>query len=167
MSVRYQQRAAEHTAHRDVEVRRSIKISRARLTVFLLAAAGLIWTVTRGAGLTWFVATVALFVAFGVLVAWHARVEDRVAWLDALRTVALRGLARVRRSWDDLPPADPPPAIDLVHHPYAMDLDLFGRASLFQWLGPAATARGSFRLATWLLNPAAPDIVRAATGRRR
>ena len=161
MTAAYQQRAAEHTARRDREVRQSITISRARLSVFLIAAAGLIWIVARTAGLAWFVVDVALFVAFGILVAWHARVEDRVAWHDALRIVALRGVARLRRSWEDLPPGDPPSSIDLTHHPYAIDLDLFGRASLFQWLGPAATARGSFRLATWLLHPADPDSVRA------
>lgn len=160
MTVPYQQRAAEHQARRDVEVERSIKISRARLSVFLVAFAVLIWTLVRGRSPSWFALDAGLFVAFGALVAWHARVEDRVAWHEALRVVAARGAARVRRSWDDLPPAEAPSAIDIAHHPYAIDLDLFGRASLFQWLGPAATARGSFHLASWLLQPAAPDVVR-------
>jgi hypothetical protein len=161
VTLPYQQRAAEHTAHRDVEIRRSIKISRARLAVFLVATAGLIWILARGPGVAWLIADLALFATFGVLVAWHARVEDRIAWRDALRIVALRGVARVGRRWEDLPSGDPPSSIDLKHHPYAMDLDLFGRASLFQWLGPAATARGSFRLAKWLLHPAQADVVRA------
>lgn len=161
MTLPYQKRATEHTARRDTEVRRSITISRARLAVFLVATAQLIWILARHPGITLVVADLALFVAFGVLVAWHARVEDRVAWHDALRTVARRGVARLGRSWEDLPPGDPPSSIDLTHHPYAMDLDLFGRASLFQWLGPAATARGGFRLAMWLLHPAEPDVVRA------
>jgi len=43
VTAAYQQRAAEHTARRDREVRQSITISRARLSVFLIAAAGLIW----------------------------------------------------------------------------------------------------------------------------
>ena len=161
MTVPYQQRADAHTARRDREVRRSIAISRARLTVFLVAIAGFIWAVARGGGLALYAADAALWLGFGSLVAWHARVEDRIAWDEALRTVSLRGLARVRRSWDDLPAADPPPSIDLAHHPYATDLDLFGRASLFQWLGPAATARGNFWLATWLLYPADPSVVNA------
>ena len=147
-----------------MEVRRSIQISRVRLAVFLAGAAGLMWILARGAGIAWLVIDSAVFVAFGVLVAWHARVEDRVAWYGALRTVALRGVARRGRRWEDLPPGDPPSSIDLTNHPYAIDLDLFGRASLFQWLGPAATARGSSRLATWLLHPAEPDAVRARQG---
>ena len=161
MTVEYQHRAAEHASRRDTEARRSITISRARLAVFLVAMAGLIWIIARAPGVAWVAGDLALFATFGILVAWHARVEDRVACYDALRTVALRGVARVGRNWEDLPSGDPPSSIDLAHHPYATDLDLFGRASLFQWLGPAATAGGSFRLATWLLHPAEPDAVRA------
>jgi hypothetical protein len=51
--------------------------------------------------------------------------------------------------------------VDVPNHPYAQDLDLFGRASLFRWLGPAATAAGSARLAAWLLAPAEPGEIRA------
>ena len=96
-----------------------------------------------------------------MLVVWHARVEDRAAWHDALRVVCERAFARVERRWEDLPPADAPASVDLTHHPYAVDLDLFGRASLFQLLGPAATPVGSTQLAAWLLAPAEPDVVRA------
>ena len=161
MTVPYQARAQQHAIHRDAERKRSVQISRARLAVFLAAAGCLVWTLTRGSDPVRLAMTVGLFVIFGVLVFWHARVEDRVAWHDALRTVNLRGSARVERRWDDLPPADAPGSIDLVHHAYALDLDLFGRASLFQWLGPAATPLGSLKLATWLLTAGAPDTVLA------
>ncbi len=161
MTVPYHARADAHTAARDVEERRSARISRARLGVFLAAAASLVWTLARGADPLRLSIAAGLFVVFAVLVVWHARVEDRVAWHDALRIVCLRAAARVERRWDDLPPADAPASLDLAHHAYALDLDLFGRASLFQWLGPAATAHGSRALASWLLTAAEPDIVRA------
>ena len=159
MTVPYQARAEQHAVHRDAERRRSVQISRARLTVFLAAAGCLVWTLARGADPVRLTIAAGLFVVFGVLVFWHARVEDRAAWHDALRAVSLRGAARVERRWDDLPAADAPGSIDLLHHAYALDLDLFGRASLFQWLGPAATPRGSIKLATWLLGSSAPDTV--------
>ena len=132
MTASYQQRAADHTARRDVEMRRSIMISRARLTIFILATATLIGILAQRGGIAWYALDSALFVAFGVLVVWHARVENRVQWHDALRIVAVRGAARVQRRWEDLPPGHQPASIDLTHHPYAIDLDLFGRASLFQ-----------------------------------
>jgi hypothetical protein len=161
VTVSYEARAEQHAIRRDVELRQSVHISRARLVVFLAAAGCLVWTLTRGADPVRLTIAAGLFVVFGVLVFWHARVEERAAWHHALRTVSLRGAARIERRWDDLPPADAPGSIDLAHHPYALDLDLFGRASLFQWLGPAATPSGSFKLATWLLAASAPDIVRA------
>lgn len=161
MTVEYAARATQHATHRDIELARSARISRARLVVFLCAAGLLLWTLASGADPLRLTIAVALFVTFGVLVFWHARVEERAAWHDALRTACIRGAARHARRWDDLPPADAPASIDVAHHPYAHDLDLFGRASIFQWLGPAATPRGSVKLASWLLTPAVPDLVRA------
>lgn len=46
-------------------------------------------------------------------------------------------------------------------HPYAEDLDLFGRGSLFELLSRAHTRIGEETLASWLLVPASPDVVRA------
>jgi hypothetical protein len=46
-------------------------------------------------------------------------------------------------------------------HPYARDLDLFGRASLFEYLSSARTRAGEETLARWLLAPAHPDEVLA------
>ncbi len=160
MTVEYAARASQHATHRDIELARSARISRGRLAVFLCAVGLLIWTLASGADPLRLIIAVALFFTFGVLVFWHARVEERAAWHDALRTACMRGASRHARRWDDLPPADAPASIDVAHHPYAHDLDLFGRASIFQWLGPAATPRGSVKLASWLLTPAGPDVVR-------
>ncbi len=161
MTAPYQARAAEHGVRRDLELKRSLQISRARLAVFLIGSGCVIWTIVQRGRPAWLALDILLAIAFGVLVAWHARVEERAAWHQALQTVSRRSVARVERRWDDLPPADAPASIDLAHHAYAIDLDLFGRASLFQWLGPAATARGSTTLAAWLLEPAERDVVRA------
>jgi MutS domain V len=161
VSVPYQARAAEHGARRDAELRRSLQISRARLLVFLIAAGCVIWTFARRGGPPWLTVDAVLVIVFGVLVAWHARVDERATWHAALQTVSRRSAARVERRWDDLPPAEPPASVDLLHHAYAVDLDLFGRASLFQWLGPSATASGSGTLAGWLLGAADRDVVGA------
>ena len=161
MTAAYAEQAKQHGAHRDDELRRSKRISRFRLGVFLAALSCLIWTLERGADPLRLTVSGLLFAVFGVLVVWHARVEERAAWHDALRVASERALARVERRWDDLPAADAPSSVDLTHHPYALDLDLFGRASLFQWLGPAATPGGSLELAGWLLASTEPDAVRA------
>jgi hypothetical protein len=152
--VPYADNARRHSAARDAEQRVSERISRLRLATFLAATALLVWTLERGATPLPLVVSAALYVVFGIIVAWHARVEGRVTRHEALRLVNTRALSRLAREWDGLPDADIPPELAREEHPFALDLDLFGRASLFQWLGPAATPRGRVALAGWLLHPA-------------
>jgi hypothetical protein len=161
MTARYAAEAGRHESLRDAERHRSRIVARWRLATFLPAVGLLLWAFTRDPHPQAAPAGLALLAIFGVLVVRHARIEERAAWHDALVTVHRRALARIARHWDGLPPGDSPPRVDVSNHPYAQDLDLFGRASLFRWLGPAATAAGSARLAAWLLAPAEPDDVRA------
>jgi hypothetical protein len=156
----YEARAREHAVRRDLALRRSVAISRVRLVVFLAALGILLWTLASGPQVRAVSAALALFAAFGVIVVWHARVENDAAWHEALRLSCEYAQARVERRWDTLPPGDPPPGVELAHHPYAVDLDLFGRASLFQWLGPAATPGGASCLADWLLRAGDPIDIR-------
>src|SRR6478609_8151368 len=144
---------------REPEARRSLTIARLRLGTAIPGAACLVWMMAGGPLVPLAVGATLFFAAFTALVIWHARVEARLTWADALRVVNERGAARVARDWANLPPGDAPPGVVTTDHPYATDLDLFGRASLFQWLGPAATALGSRRLAEWLLTPAPHDEI--------
>ena len=158
MIAHYEQQASAHAARRDTEQRLSTLISRLRLATFIPAAACLVLAVYGSYPSVLGVTGTALLAMFAGLVVWHARVDDRVAWHDALHTVNVQALARIGRVWDRLPPADEP-GDAIEHHPYAVDLDLFGRASLAQWLGPMATAAGQGTLRHWLLEPAAPAEV--------
>jgi hypothetical protein len=88
-------------------------------------------------------------------------VEERVEWQETLRVVNERAIARIERRWDDLPPGEAPGGVDISRHPYAIDLDLFGRASLFQLFGRAATPLGAAMLARHLLDPASRDEILA------
>ena len=153
--VPYADNAQRHRDAREAERRVSERISRLRLVTFLLATAVAIWTLWRGATPAPLVTAAALYAAFGVCVFWQSRIEERITRHDALRLVNTRALARIARGWDSLPEGDIPSELAREEHPFALDLDLFGRASLFQWLGPAATPRGRTALAGWLLHPAA------------
>jgi hypothetical protein len=161
MTARYAAEAGRHDSLRETERHRSRLVARWRLATFLPAVGLLLWAFTRDPHPLAAPAGFVLLVVFGVLVVRHARIEERAAWHDALVTVHRRALARIARHWDGLPPGEAPPGVDVSNHPYAQDLDLFGHASLFRWLGPAATAVGSARLAVWLLAPAEPDEIRA------
>jgi ABC-type multidrug transport system fused ATPase/permease subunit len=158
VTAAYRDRATRHAGLRDLERRRSATVSRFRLATFL-AGVVLLIVAFRAQSIAAVVAACASFIAFAVLVYWHSRIDERAEWHDTLRIVNERAIARIERRWDDLPAADAPPAADATHHPYAIDLDLFGRASLFQLLGPAATALGSGVLARWLLEPAGREEI--------
>ena len=163
MIARYQQQVTAHTARRDAEAAVSTRISRLRLATVIPGVALLFMAGARTISQPALIGGLILLLAFVVLVVWHARVDARVAWHDALRNVNLHAIARIGRAWDLLPAADPPPA-GIDRHPYARDLDIFGRASLLQWLGPAACAAGAVTLQRWLLTPAAPDDVAERQG---
>jgi hypothetical protein len=153
----YESRAAEQYAARDRWAAVSRRISYARLAVFIGAAVGIIAAISGEFGfrLAFLAAGILLVVVFAALVVWHDRVERRERWHDALGHVAERGAARIRRDWRVLPvpSADADP-----DHAYAVDLDLFGRASLFQLLNPA-TGSGASTLRAWLLAPADPETI--------
>ena len=157
--VRYAEREQQYARLRDEQRRKSAVLARLRLATFLPAMATLVWWLGFHGGIPAFVLTVVLLLAFGALVVMHARVEERAERFEALRTVNVRGTARLKRDWDALPSAPAPDGTSTEGHPYAADLDVFGRASLFQWIGPGATEYGHRILATWLLSPAsAPEI---------
>src|SRR6202042_3105965 len=97
--------------------------------------------------------------AFVVLAVVHGRLIRRVtAYSRAIRFYE-QGMARLEDRWAGtgisgerfLEPS----------HACARDLDLFGRASLFELLCTARTRAGEETLARWLLAPAPPDEVRA------
>lgn len=153
----YRKKAIQYESVRQEAERRSSRLSSYRLATFLPAAALIVWMLTRGFSATPSVVAAVLFLAFAVLVVRQARVEERIAWLEALGMVNLRWRARIQREWAALPEVEPPTGVDLSRHPYAIDLDLFGHASVYQWLGPAATPFGARTLASSLLTPAEPD----------
>jgi hypothetical protein len=127
---------------------------------FILLGVGLLMLVPVFA-LHWLhPATLAIpVVAFFVLSYWHQRVSRALS--RARRAVAWyeRGLARLDGRWRGT--GDPGTRYLDENHPNALDLDLFGKDSLYQLLCTARTRSGADLLASWLLSPATPDEVRA------
>ena len=97
-------------------------------------------------------------VAFIALVLYHQRVR---AWrARAQRAVEFyrTGLERIRDRWHGSAPSGG--QLDVQHHIYAADLDLFGKDSLYQMLCAARTQMGEDTLARWLLAAADSATVR-------
>jgi hypothetical protein len=122
-----------------------------RLGVFLAGVAAAIGAVlTRQTVLV--VAVGAAAIGFLGLVVWHERIARRREW--AARSVGYydRGLARLEHRW--MEGGDDGSRFQDVGHLYAVDLELFGRGSLFHYLSTARTETGAATLASWLTAPA-------------
>ena len=145
----YANRLAELTHRVEVSSLRRDRIGNLRLLVFLGAVA-IVWYAFHGLSIWWIAAPLAIFV---VLVWWQARMErDTECHRRAIRFYE-RGIARLENRWQG-GGEDGERFID-PHHPYASDLDLFGRAGLFELLSTARTRGGEERLAAWLKSAAA------------
>jgi hypothetical protein len=151
----YTARLAERTDRLTVLQNRRSRIGSLRLLVFL-AIAGLLWEAFHGISLWWTGVPVAVFIA---LVWWQSRVERDAEYLRRAIRFYERGIARLENRWQGTGESgdrflDP-------HHPYSGDLDLFGRAGLFELLSTARTRGGESRLAAWLQAPSPIGELRA------
>jgi len=130
---------------------------RLRLAVFAAAVVGAWWLfASERGGAAWLLLATSAFV-FAVLVA-----RQRAAWRRMRRSELMadfnrEGIARVERRWADLPSA--PGGAAYRDHDYAVDLDLFGHASLLRLLSVCGTAPGWKTLQAWLLGGADSDTI--------
>jgi len=104
----------------------------------------------------WLLLPLAAFVWLG---SYHERVI--AGRRRALRAAAFyqRAIDRLEGNWVGL--GEPGERFRNPHHPFAEDLDLFGRGSLFDMICSTRTRAGEERLARWLLEPATPEEIRA------
>lgn len=131
-------------------------ISRGRLAV-AIAAAGLgiaVWQ-APDVSAVWLAVPAVVFAA---LVVVHDRVLRRTGRLGRAVRFCELALSRVdRRIDDDVPTGS---AFAPADHPFATDLDLFGRHSLFALLCTCRTQPGEATLARWLLEQAPAPVAR-------
>lgn len=132
-----------------------IRLGNLRLVLGLIVAA-LAWVSLKQHAISpwWLLAPVTAFVG---IAAYHSRVLRARDLAQRAVSFYQRGLARIEDRWQGLGQtgerfSDP-------HHVYAVDLDVFGRGSLFELLSTARTRMGEETLAKWLLTPSRPDEI--------
>jgi ABC-type multidrug transport system fused ATPase/permease subunit len=146
----YESGVKARTLDAEAAEKKSGLIGSVRLALVAVAIASLgavAWAHLAKNGPVWAVLTVSLLL-FAVLVVVHGRVireKDRAA--AALRFHE-RGLARLNGTWKDLPFATEIGAAP--NHPFAGDLDLFGKGSLYHFIDRTETRFGRTHLASWL-----------------
>jgi hypothetical protein len=130
-----------------------------QLGYFRLAAAAagavILWlAIQHTVSILWLTAPAAAFVA---LIVVHEKLLRRMEYRRRAAAFFEKGLARLDGKWSGAGEsgdryADP-------EHPYAADLDLFGKGSLFELLCTARTHIGEDTLARWLKIPAGPAVI--------
>ena len=130
---------------------------RSRIAVFLVLVALFFVFATSDPWLI--VSTAIVAVVFIAAVVWHRKTVRALQRAQFAARYYTRGLDRLNDQWAGRGPAGERYAD--TAHPYASDLDLFGRGSLYQYLCEAHTPVGQDTLADWLRRPADADAVRA------
>ena len=127
----------------------------------LAAAVGgvlIVWAalLNRAISILWILVPIALLVAFSVT---HELLLRRLDQRRRAERYFEKALARLDGKWAGT--GEPGDRYLDPAHPYAHDLDLFGKGSLFELLCTARTHIGEETLARWLLTPADPETVHA------
>ena len=147
--------------------RKSVLLSVFRFITFILATVSLVWAIVKNAPVFYLVFAL-LLIAFVVLCIVHGKVTANLNFYEALENVNARYIARIKGDFTGL--------FELVcknlkrrderedairrasgtefyveGHGYCMDLDLFGRKSLFSLLNVSETAFGRLAFAKELL----------------
>ena len=154
--------AAEYERRLGDRRRRIADLDRAhlRLSNLRLAIAGVgavvLWLAFARAALSPWWALVA-WLAFAVVAVAHAKVLERRERVGRAERLYLRALDRIAGRWAG---TGRDGAGFAAGHPYARDLDLFGRASLFELLNTARSEAGETTLAAWLSRGADGDELR-------
>ena len=145
----YSDRLNELHRVQEVERKRERMLGYVKVALGVSTALCAVLFIHRIAVLESLLAPIGLFVVLAVL---HEKVLASIGFRGRAIRFYEMGLARVQDRWAGegetgerfLDPA----------HPYARDLDLFGRASLFELLCTARTRAGEETLAAWLLEAA-------------
>src|SRR5664279_2620438 len=156
----YTERLAERRASIAQREARHRRLGHGKLAMAALGVA-LVWlALAQGAvSILWVLLPIAGFVALVVI---H---EKLLTGLERRRRAARffeKALARLDGNWAGA--GEPGERYNDPAHPYALDLDLFGKGSVFELLCTARTRIGEDRLAQWLKSPATPEVVRARHG---
>lgn len=142
----HQAKAAAWESQAKKSQRLDEKLSNLRL-VTALAGVVVAWLVFSRQAIPFgaLVVPIGAFIAFAVKHERVARAQDR-----AKRAIAFHAAAVRRASAEWIGHGNPGERFRDSTHPYAEDLDLFGRGSLFELIARTRTAEGESTLADWL-----------------
>ncbi|HYF31667.1 MAG TPA: hypothetical protein VD993_11155 [Chitinophagaceae bacterium] len=149
-AIFYNKRIEALTSLIGEQKRRSTGIAWLRLLVVLATAIAVYISWTSG----WLYITLILTVGFAIflkLVALSTKLNHEIANLQTLLSINRQEIDILEGHYTHRPDGS---NLEPPHHAYARDLDIFGKASLFQFIHRTTSEQGHKLLADWLLNAA-------------
>ena len=152
----YRERLLERERESALRKGRAALVSYARLATFI-AGIALLWFVWEREPESWPVLLVPVAL-FGALLVVHVRLHDALTRVERAERFYRRGVERLDGNWQGKGRTGD--RFLEREHPYARDLDIFGKGSLFELLDITVSPWGTSTLASWLKHPAALEEVR-------
>lgn len=155
----YMQRLVRVKREQAVFVDHHKRLGTAKLVV-IFGVLVLAWAIKyHGLSMYWLFLPVIAFVVLEII---HNKVFRSLRRFSRVVAFYEHGLARLENRWMGM--GESGDGFLVASHPYARDLDLFGKASLFQLLCTARTGTGQHILADWLLYPASAEEIKNRQG---
>lgn len=123
------------------------QVAMVRLLIFLVGLGLQIWSWSWG-GAWWLLCLALSILVFAFAVKWNIGVRRKHQFFSLLLKINSEEIDRLDGKLSDL---DEGMEFENPIHPYASDLDIFGKHSLYQLLNRATTGFGRQKLANWLL----------------
>jgi hypothetical protein len=152
---KYQQQMAKHSTELKKLEKRGVMFGWLRFLSLSLAFVSLwlIWT----NGLFILLPIPVLFIGlFFFILAKHLTNNDVIENLKRLIQISETEIEVLNHHFTHLPEGN---EFKPENHEYANDLDIFGRASLYQYINRCTSEQGNKLLATWLLNPSSTENI--------
>lgn len=127
-----------------------------RIVAFIVFLVVAILCIKHGLGLLLFIVVLLFVFTFGILVNYHNRIAKKKNITKLLYEINKEEIKRLKNDFTGI--YDGSEFID-EHHAYAIDLDIFGRSSLFQLINRGGTGNGKYLLKSWLEQASSKEII--------
>ncbi|MBL7747096.1 MAG: hypothetical protein JNM19_06690 [Chitinophagaceae bacterium] len=151
----YQQRLKDLAAEKQILLQKKNRLAWFRFfsIISAFAAAWQLWSAGPLLAIIVFILLISLFIYFLVQDITN---NENIENVNRLLSVNQTEQSIINNHYFDLP--DGQEHVQALH-PYSNDLDIFGRASLFQYVNRTTSEQGSAVLAHWLMNTASVDEI--------
>ncbi|MFV1884517.1 MAG: MutS family DNA mismatch repair protein [Balneola sp.] len=147
---------------RIIEKRKTLsnKYSKIRLSYFVIAVAGIYFSYGMIPDWAYLFSLFALITGFIILIDRHRRVYQSQEKFEHLRGIKKEHIARMKLDWDHI--GYRPIEVETKNHPFASDLDILGKHSLFHLTDTSMYEASGQKLAHWFLSaaPSKEEVLR-------